>query len=383
MWWLKQWMLFFCALLMLVSVPVAAHARRSQRGASASSKKSKSKKSKKSKRKRRKKKSAKKTIYYRVKKGDTIGGISRRYHVSIASILRWNHLKDKHTIRHGQRLKLRVLAKDARGSGGDSRSRKGGDHKQIRQKKYYIVKRGDTLGKIARRHKVSKRDLKKWNRAVRKHPNRLRKGQRIVVGYTRIDATGSSSYGAANHGKLIGGVLLPPGPGYIVRNKSHSYGTPLMVDNIMKAMASYARHFKNPARFLIGDLSRKHGGRFRPHVSHQSGRDVDIALMPLPNKELKHFQKLTPKTMDIPKNWYLIERLLESKEVQYIFLDYKLQKPLYEYALKKGYNKAQLQGIIQYPGGKKSYRAIIRHARGHANHIHVRFVCPKNDKHCR
>ena len=42
-----------------------------------------------------------------------------------------------------------------------------------------------------------------------------------------------------------------------------------------------------------------------------------------------------------------------------------------------------LEKALQYPNGKRSYKAIVRHASGHADHMHIRFVCPKGDKHCK
>ena len=36
------------------------------------------------------------------------------------------------------------------------------------------------------------------------------------------------------------------------------------------------------------------------------------------------------------RNWYVIKKFLDTGDVQYIFIDYKLQKLLYNYAKKKG-----------------------------------------------
>jgi len=49
---------------------------------------------------------------YRVKRGDTLGSIARRHHVSLTALLRANHLKKSSVIRPGQRL---VLPQGARG----------------------------------------------------------------------------------------------------------------------------------------------------------------------------------------------------------------------------------------------------------------------------
>ena len=43
---------------------------------------------------------------YTVKKGDTLGAIARRYRVTTAQIMRWNHLKTANKLRIGQRLRI-------------------------------------------------------------------------------------------------------------------------------------------------------------------------------------------------------------------------------------------------------------------------------------
>lgn len=44
-------------------------------------------------------------IRYKVKRGDTLGGIAHKYHVKVSQLKRWNHIKGTF-IREGQRLKI-------------------------------------------------------------------------------------------------------------------------------------------------------------------------------------------------------------------------------------------------------------------------------------
>lgn len=44
-------------------------------------------------------------IYYKVRSGDTLGGIAARYHCTVNQIKRWNGLRGS-MIRIGQRLKI-------------------------------------------------------------------------------------------------------------------------------------------------------------------------------------------------------------------------------------------------------------------------------------
>ncbi len=43
---------------------------------------------------------------YRVKRGDTLGAIARKYGVSVSSLMRWNNIKSANRIREGQVLKI-------------------------------------------------------------------------------------------------------------------------------------------------------------------------------------------------------------------------------------------------------------------------------------
>jgi hypothetical protein len=65
--------------------------------------------------------------------------------------------------------------------------------------------------------------------------------------------------------------------------------------------------------------------------------------------------------------------MLETDAVRYVFVDYGLQRLLYEYAVEAGENPGWLATVFQYPSGSRAARGVIRHWRGHGNHFHVRF----------
>ncbi len=321
--------------------------------------------------------SAKQTITYVVAKGDSVDKIARKYEVRADDIARWNNLADASRIKIGQKLRIRVpKGSVAEASGGKNSA------PVISQNVNYVVKKGDNLGKIARKTGVSIEELKKNNKELRKNPDKLRVGQTIVLRVKKFDGATGVSRGLANNGSLSGGIQRPAGAGYVVRNPKRSYGTALSVGLIIDAMASYAAKYPKAPRFAIGDLSAERGGKLTPHLSHQSGRDVDISYINSNKKEFVGFAKMNASNLDVEKNWHVIEYFLKSQKVQYIFVDYELQKLFYDYAKKQGYSDARLKTLIQYPNGKKSYSAIMRHAKGHADHMHVRFVCSETDKDC-
>ena len=107
---------------------------------------------------------------YRIVRGDNLGSISRRFSVSIADLRKWNGLTGTRIIagrylivrREGVGRKGRqVLASAPAGSGT------------------YRIRRGDTLGIIARRFGVTVAQLKAWNRLT---SNRIAAGDTLTVG---------------------------------------------------------------------------------------------------------------------------------------------------------------------------------------------------------
>lgn len=47
-----------------------------------------------------------KVVFYKVKKGDTLGAIARRYHVTTKQIMKWNRLKNADKLSIGQKLRI-------------------------------------------------------------------------------------------------------------------------------------------------------------------------------------------------------------------------------------------------------------------------------------
>lgn len=94
---------------------------------------------------------------YRIERGDTLGGIAAHFHVSVAELRLWNHLRSN-TI---------VVGRDLRVSGSHhERAKLASDHPlriPHHPVGYYRVRRGDTLGGIASRFHVSVAELRLWN----------------------------------------------------------------------------------------------------------------------------------------------------------------------------------------------------------------------------
>jgi membrane-bound lytic murein transglycosylase D len=96
-------------------------------------------------------------VVYRIKKGDCISKIARRFHVSRAQICRWNQLAIASTLRPGRTLIVRPASAEEAVEAFVPATR------TIDSKALYVVQSGDTPYSIARRAGVKMSDLLAWN----------------------------------------------------------------------------------------------------------------------------------------------------------------------------------------------------------------------------
>lgn len=316
-------------------------------------------------------------IKHEVVPNERLDDIAARYGVTRREIVRWNKsLQPKQWIFAGQ--KLRIYARR---------------FPPPRQKIRYVVQRGDTWQGIAQRFNVREGDLHYWNRKV---PRQFRAGTPLTI-YTNpkpvVHHAGSEgetlevfharpgglSLGAPNKGRLQGSVPLPESELYTVRDPETSWGSTHAIEVLVNAMARFRRDSGYTGKVLIGAISRRGGGRFRPHRSHQSGRDVDIRLPKLPGAPKS---TESPLHIDWVASWYLIRAFAVSGEIEYIFLDYSRQRRLYAAARAAGATPKELGSLIQFPSPARSNNGLVRHARGHTMHIHIRIKCAKGNSRC-
>lgn len=98
---------------------------------------------------------------YRVRRGDTVSGIAKRFGVKTSHLLKTNGLNSRSIIKPGQSLKV-----------PNTNSSK---ERVIT----YTVKRGDTLYKIAKRFRTNVARLREWNRLG--SGNHISIGQKLVI----------------------------------------------------------------------------------------------------------------------------------------------------------------------------------------------------------
>jgi len=189
------------------------------------------------------------------------------------------------------------------------------------------------------------------------------------------------SLGSPARGRLRNGVQLPRNDAlYRIRNPAHSFGSSHMVEQLQRALARFRSATGFDREILIADMSRQKGGRFRPHESHRSGRDVDIQL-PMKRGVPPNTIPEDMSVVDWDAAWALVKALVAGSEVKYIFLSRSRQRPLYEAAKRAGESEATLEEFIEFPN--HSRKTLVRHSQGHVKHMHVRFTCGAQDTLCR
>ena len=134
------------------------------------------------------------------------------------------------------------------------------------------------------------------------------------------------------------------------------------------------------AEVIIGDISRPAGGWFPPHVSHQSGRDIDIRLSIRPGLP-RDSNPTVAANVDWDAVWALVHSFLETGEVRYIFLGWSRQAQLFDAGLRAGVDRRVLDRWFQWPDRYDS-EAIIRHEDGHLGHVHIRLQCGSAERRC-
>lgn len=144
---------------------------------------------------------------------------------------------------------------------------------------------------------------------------------------------------------------LDPGEGYRVLRPAKAYGRETTILGILQGVSRFRACYGDDAPELrIGNISRLGGGPMPPHVSHRTGRDVDIML---------------PAGRDA--RWCLLRAYLEDPQVEMIFLDQSLIAAQRAYADELGGEDQALAGAELGKPGR------VRHWPGHRDHVHVRF----------
>ncbi|MCR9160409.1 MAG: penicillin-insensitive murein endopeptidase [Nannocystaceae bacterium] len=306
---------------------------------------------------------------HEVQAGEHLGLIAGRYGVRRSALVELNEIADPNLIRTGQTLKVcpEIAPRQT---------------KQVT----HVVASGETMSAIAKQYDLTVSELLDRAGAELSNPNLVRVGQSfsfwvddgMVEAFRpplpKKKAKKKRAGGRKSHGRTRVSVQLDGGATMHIKRPRLAFGTAKTVRLIERAVGQYKRRHAKSPKVLIGDMSKKGGGKIEPHLSHRRGVDIDVGYV-LKGDTLTttRFRGVNSKTLDPKRTWALVKAFLDTDEVRYIFMDYALQKQLYEFARSQGTSEDELDELFQYPRGRGRSHGIIRHWRSHKNHFHVRF----------
>ncbi|MEM6993663.1 MAG: penicillin-insensitive murein endopeptidase [Myxococcota bacterium] len=233
---------------------------------------------------------------------------------------------------------------------------------------------------LAKQWGLAETSLREMNPTL---PSVAQPGTRLVVFQEDPEAP-TESVGSPNRGRLRHGMPMPEGPYWRLRDRRiRAYGTEGTVRSLVTAFNAYGAAHPDGPPIHIGELSSRRGGRAWPHVSHRSGRDVDIGYVMKPGTlGERHWRRADETTLDVEKTWTLVKAIGDTGRVQRIFMSSKLQRIIKAYA-KTVDSEETVAQYFRTPGAGPRQRYLITHENGHRDHMHVRFRCDPEDRRCR
>lgn len=208
---------------------------------------------------------------------------------------------------------------------------------------------------------------------IRPHPLDGWSAEQIEVAVRDdLASLGSISVGSPSAGALINGVQAEAGALYQVVDAAGAWGTAETVEQLERAIRAVHERFSDTPPLYLGHISAQKGGHLKPHVSHQSGRDVDLSFY---YKEgARWYARARAENLDVARTWALVRALITDTDVEMILLDTSVQRLLEEHARSVGEAPSWLDSVFRGGPGKP---ALIRYAPGHATHLHIRFYNPQ------
>lgn len=147
------------------------------------------------------------------------------------------------------------------------------------------------------------------------------------------------------------GNLLPKGPGYVIYNNiggKENWGTKGTLNSLGSIGQKWLAVSNTPIQF--GDISKKGGGSFPPHATHQNGTDVDIR--PMRKDGRTGSTSIHDPSYSRDKTRELIKLLLQDPNTKIILFN----------------DPVLIREFKNNPGG-----VVIKSCEGHDNHLHVSF----------
>lgn len=312
---------------------------------------------------------------------ETLDDIARRYGVSIQNVSRWNGVGESEVLEPGKIIKVKA------------------DNPPLPwQQISYQPETSESWSSLAKRFDVPVDKLRAYNPAIGEKitpsdeltiwitptPLKRRENVEIPAFTVRPDAI---SIGAPHDGKIENAIQFPENEAlYRRRAPNIMWCGSYMAENLQRAIATFRYTYEFEGDIVVADMSKKTGGQFDPHKSHQAGRDVDVWLPTLKGvykrDHLEKERRPFPDEVDWFALYGFLKAIKETKSVHAVFLAWELHEKVYNAAKLMGASDEELHEMITWPRGPNSREALLQHSDGHYRHMHIRFKCGPNDVDC-
>jgi penicillin-insensitive murein endopeptidase len=164
----------------------------------------------------------------------------------------------------------------------------------------------------------------------------------------------------------------------------HTYGHPALVLMLQRSAKQLA-HVAPGSILVVGDLSSKQGGPLAGHMSHQSGRDADVAFyardargrMLVPSEFVRFAENGKARDgreiyFDDWRNWLLVQAWVKDHRagLSHIFVAAWLRRRMLGYA-------AHQPAFRKYVARASLLLKQPEDSAPHDDHFHVRISCPR------
>ena len=111
--------------------------------------------------------------YHKVRSGENLGLIAKKYHITVSQLKAWNGLHNN-MIKPGQKLKVSNKSSSTKTTKNIAETKPNGNYQ------YHTIRKGDTLWDLAKKYNSSVSKIKKWNGISNSY--RLKPGKKLIVG---------------------------------------------------------------------------------------------------------------------------------------------------------------------------------------------------------
>jgi penicillin-insensitive murein endopeptidase len=213
----------------------------------------------------------------------------------------------------------------------------------------------------------------------------------VAVAAGAQEATSTSqAVGVPHRGSLRDGVQLQPGPGLrLLRRGGTQWGTEELIGLLGRAAARVDGEEPGGPPLVVGDLSRRRGGRLRPHHSHQSGLDADIGYYYEDRDAhpvaVDRFLRLSRercararaglRCLAPERTFRLLAALLDDPvaRVQWVLLAFDLRESILAGGRALRVEPEVLDRVTRATAHREG-------SESHRDHLHVRIYCPADDR---